>query len=58
MAVERLAYVAVLGEAPEDLSSTLGDFDRVVNFLAATLGGCTSELASKRTWLRPARQIP
>jgi len=43
MAVERLARKAVLGEAPEDLFFTLEDFDRVVNFSACTIGGCTDE---------------
>src|SRR5689334_24978609 len=43
VAVERLANGAVLGEAPEDLSFTLEDLDRGVNFLAPTTGGCTDE---------------
>src|ERR1044071_9012902 len=61
MAVERLATKAVLGEAPEDLLFTLADFDREVNFLAPTRGGCTSELgagaaaARDPPRLRPAR---
>jgi hypothetical protein len=43
VAVERRADEAVLGEAPEELSFTLGDLDRRVNFLAPTTGGCTDE---------------
>src|SRR6185437_9939172 len=43
VAVERLANMAVLGEAPEDLDFTLGDLDRGVNFFAPTIGGCPSE---------------
>jgi hypothetical protein len=43
MAVERRATEAVFGEAPEELRFTLGDFDREVNFLAPTIGGCTNE---------------
>lgn len=46
MAVKRLATEAVLGEAPEDLSFTLGDLDRGVKFLAPTTGGCTDERRS------------
>src|SRR5262245_35033022 len=45
-AVERLASRAVLGEAPEDLRFTLGAPDRVRNFSAPMIGGCTSERAS------------
>src|SRR5436190_689356 len=48
VAVERLASKAVFGEAPEELFFTLGDSDRARNFLAATIGGCTSERASLR----------
>lgn len=43
LAVKRRAAEAVLGEAPEDLGITLVDLDRVVNFLAPTIGGCTDE---------------
>ena len=54
MAVKRLANEAVLGEAPEDLCFTLGDFDPVVKFLAPTIGGCPSEQAKREgpgAWL-------
>jgi len=47
VAVERLAHKAVLGEAPEELSFSLGDFESVVNFLAAAVGGCTRERAAR-----------
>jgi hypothetical protein len=43
VAVERLANLAVLGEAPEDLCFTVDDLDPVVNFSAPTMGGCTDE---------------
>ena len=51
LAVERRATKAVFGEAPEDLSFTVGDFDRAVNFSARTAvnlsvrtnGRCPSE---------------
>src|SRR6185436_16188180 len=43
LAVERLANEAVLGEAPENLCFSVGDFDRVVNFFAPTMGVCTDE---------------
>src|SRR5215470_17638880 len=49
LAVERRANLAVLGEAPEELSFTLGDPDRVRNFSASTRGGCTSERAGPRS---------
>ena len=45
MAVERHASEAVLGEAPEDFSITLLFLDLGGNFLAPTVGGCTSERA-------------
>src|SRR5690242_20886682 len=48
VAVKRLATEAVLGEAPEELSFTVGDLDRRVNFLAPTTGGCTDELFDGR----------
>jgi hypothetical protein len=52
MAVARLANVAVLGEAPEDLEPTLIFLDRAGNFfaslLASTLAGWRSEQAPQR----------
>ena len=53
VAVGRLANGAVLGEGPEDLSFTLEDLDRRVNFLAPTTGGCTDEPAAA-----PSAHVP
>jgi hypothetical protein len=53
MAVERLAFEAVFGEAPEELFFTLGEPDRPRNFLAATIGGCTSERLGSGAGLAP-----
>src|SRR5437868_3503106 len=43
VAVKRLAKLAVLGEATEDLFFTFSAADREGNFSAPTTGGCTDE---------------